>query len=173
MTNAGGLLEPMPDMELMGHRLHLGRPELAVLMKRYVPDPAQTLLNPRTALVVTRFPGEEAPLRETFEHDGWSVKSCAGPGKGDCPIMRGENCALRESADAAVVFIESDPLSGGLGNIPRLRCAADSASAGVVAVEGSFEPTRYGRGLACVGALRGPDVILSAVSALLASNESD
>jgi hypothetical protein len=165
------MLDPMPDLELTGHRLDLGRPELKELMNRYTgstPRYQTTLLGPPAALVVSNRPGTDAPVREALERDGWFVKSCSGPGKGNCPVMRGERCPLRESVDAAVVFVEPRRLSGGLGTIPRLRCAADSASPGVVAVESSVEATRFGRGTACVGALRGPDAVLSAISALLA-----
>jgi hypothetical protein len=168
------LLDPMPDMEVLGHPLDLGRPELKELMNRYscVTPRAQTaLLGPPSALIVTNHPGDDAPVREALENEGWFVRSCLGPGKGDCPVMRGERCPLRESVDAAVVFVDPNRLAGGLGTIPRLRCAADSASPGVVAVEGGLEPTRYGRGTACVGALRGPTAVLDAISALLGSRE--
>ncbi|MGI8708928.1 MAG: hypothetical protein ACR2LG_12130 [Actinomycetota bacterium] len=174
MTNAGGLLELMPDMELMGHRLDLGRPELAALTQRYLSEPARTqtaLLSPPTALIVRRVAGEETLLKEAFEHDGWFVKTCAGPGKSDCPILRGERCPLRESVDTAVVYVDPQQLAGGLGSIPRVRCAADSASPGVIALEGRLDPPRYGRGAATVGAFRGPEAILTAVSALMTSEE--
>lgn len=170
------LLDPMPDVELVGHRLDLGRPELRELMNRYsgaTPLANKTLLGPPAALIVANHPADATPVREALEDDGWSVKSCAGPGKGDCPVMRGERCSLRESVDAAVVFVGPNRLAGGLGATPRLRCAADSASPGVVAVEGSYEPTRYAKGTACVGALRGPDAVIEAISALLASKDSD
>lgn len=171
MTNST-LVDPMPDLELMGNTLDLGRPELAVLMNRYCPGSPRaqaSVLGPPAALVVSNHPSDATPVREALENDGWFVKSCAGPGKGDCPVMRGERCPLRESVDAAVVFVDPNGLAGGLGSIPRLRCAADSASPGVVAVEGSLEPTRYAKGTACVGALRGPDAVIEAISALLAS----
>ena len=173
MTNATPL-DPMPDAELMGHVLDLGQAELAVLMNRYShPRPQPFLLGPPNALIVTRQEGEEIPIREALENEAWLVKSCTGPGKGECPIMRGERCPLRESVDAAIVFVDPKRLMGELGTLPRLRCAADSASPGVVAIEGSLEPTRYGEGTACVGALRGPDAVLDAISALLASRCSD
>lgn len=166
------LLDPMPDMDMQGHTLDLGRPELQELMNRYTdstPRAQTSIFGPPSALVVSRHPGDELPVREALENDGWFVKSCSGPGKGDCPVMRGERCPLRESVDAAVVFVDANRLAGGLGNIPRLGCAADSASPGVAVVEGSMEPTRFASGTACVGALRGPDAVLSAISALSAS----
>jgi hypothetical protein len=166
------LLNPMPEMEVLGHPLDLGRPELRELMNRYscaTPRAATTLLGPPAALIVSNHPADATPVREALENDGWFVKSCSGPGKGDCPVMRGERCPLRESVDAAVVFVDPNRPGGGLGTIPRLRCAADSASPSVVAVEGSFEPTRYTKGTACVGSLRGPGAVLSAIDALLGS----
>jgi hypothetical protein len=168
-------LDPLPDVELIGQPLDLGRPELRELMNRYscaTPPANTTLLGPPAALVVSNHPGDAQPVREALENNGWFVKSCAGPGKGDCPVMRGERCPLRESVDVAIVFVDQNRAVGGLGNIPRLRCAADSASPGVVAIEGSLEPARYGRGTACVGALRGPAAVLEAISALLVSRRS-
>ena len=175
MTNTS-LLDPMPDPELLGHPLELGRPELKELMNRYsclTPRFQTTLLGPPAALIVSNRPGDDVAVREALQTDGWFVKSCSGPGNGDCPVLRGERCPLRESVDAAVVFVDPERLAGGLGAIPRLRCAADSASPGVIALEGSLEPTRYGRGTASVGALRGPDAVLSAISTLLTAGEVD
>ena len=169
MANAT-VLDPMPDLELMGNVLDLGRPELAVLMHRYCSKPSQmqtSLLGPPSALIVTRRPGEEAPLREALENDAWFVKTCAGPGKGDCPVMRGERCPLRESVDTAVVFVDPKEPSGSLGMIPRLRCAADSSSPGIVALEGSLAPARFSGGTATVGSLRGPKAVLGVIATLL------
>ncbi len=170
------LLDPMPDLELLGHRLDLGRPELRELMNRYsgaTPHANTGWLGPPAALIVSSHSADATPVREALEDDGWLVKSCAGPGKGDCPVMRGDRCSLRASVDVAVVFVNPNRLAGGLGTIPRLRCAGDSASPGVVAVEGSIEPTRYAGRTACVGALRGPDAVIESISALLASQDSD
>ena len=87
------LLDPMPDLELLGQPLDLGRPELKELMNRYscaTPRATTTLLGPPAALVVSNRSGDDAPVREALENDGWFVKLCSGPGNGDCPIMRGE-----------------------------------------------------------------------------------
>lgn len=170
------LLDPMPDLELMGNILDFGRPELGVLMDRYCPKSPRaqaSALGPPSALVVSYHPAVATPVREALEKEGWFVKSCAGPAKGDCPLMSGKRCALRESVDAAVVFVGPSRLDGGLGSIPRLRCAADSASPGVVAVERSVQPTRYAKGTACVGALRGPNAVIEAISALLTNGASE
>ncbi len=175
MTITGSYLDPMPDMELRGHMLDLGCPEMAALMRRYISGPPRTqtsLLRPPTGLIVTRRAGDEAPLRKALENDGWFVKTCSGPGKGDCPVMRGERCRLRESVDAAVVYVDPKQLAGVLGSIPRLRCAADSASPGVVALEGRLDPPRYAKGMATVGALRGPASLLTTISALLTAVEN-
>ena len=139
----------------------------------FAPLSRATALGPPVALVVSEHLGDAAPFQAALRDEGWLVTQCAGPGGGDCPLMRGERCSLRESVDAAVVFVDMKGHPGGLGTIPRLRCAADSASPGVVAVENSIEPTRYGGGTACVGALRGPNAVLKAISALLACRHSD
>lgn len=72
-----------PDIELTGHALELGRPELKTLMNRYslsTRSPQGTLLGPWSALIVSKHPGDEAPMREALEKEGWFVKSCPGPG---------------------------------------------------------------------------------------------
>ena len=169
MTNST-VLDPMPDLELMGNVLDLGRPELAGLMNRYCSQPPQTqtsLLGPPSALIVTRRPDEEAPLQEALEKDAWFVKTCAGPGKGDCPVMRGERCSLRESVDAAVVFVDSRESQRNLGTLPRLRCAADSSSPGIVVMKGRLDSPTYAPGVTAVGSLRGLSSILEAIRGAL------
>jgi hypothetical protein len=166
------LLEPLPDVEMIGYRLDLGRSELEGVMNRYRSEKhraAQVQFNPPRALIVTRFEGEEGPLRAEFEKNGWLVDLCAGPGNGGCPLLRGEQCEQRELADAAVVYI--DPRGDHSGNVARLRCAADSASPGVVAVEGQMHPATFTDHSATIGSWRGPKATLEAVTALLATQD--
>lgn len=168
--NSTSVLDPMPYSELMGSPLDLRRPELQGLMERYCSkahETQATLVEPQTALIVTRNPGEETRLKEALEDEGWLVKTCAGPGTGNCPIMHGARCELRTSADAALVFVDANEFSGTLGTIPRLRCAADSSSPGVVVIEGSAEPPNFLGRSATVGALRDARVILRTVKSLL------
>jgi hypothetical protein len=172
MSNHAGVLEPLVSNELLGNTLDLGRPELAQLMERYVPLSPHTpeeLLGPPTAMIVTRWPGQEDPVKTELEGDGWSVEVCDGPGRQVCPILHGESCAKRKRVDAAVVFMA--PLEG-TASTPRLRCAADPASPGVVAMEGRIDAPRFSGTTAVVGALRGPRAVLSAVSALLVNGWS-
>lgn len=167
------MLDPMPDVEVVGRPLDLSRPELQGLMERYcsrAPEAQATVVDPQTALVVTRHPGEEAPLREALVDQGWMVKTCAGPGTGNCPLMHGSRCELRNSAEAAIVFVDANDFSGSLGTIPRLRCAADSSSPGVVVLEGSNEPPRFLGRSASVGAMRDVKTILNTVKSLLTTN---
>ena len=169
MFNDVEVLEPMVSSELNGHALDLGRPELTELMERYVPmsprKPEQ-LLGPPTAVIVTRWPGQEEPVKNELEGDGWAVEVCDGPARTICPLMRGESCALRESADVAVVFMSPAERTA---SVPRVRCAADHSSPGVVALEGRIDPPRFSGSTAMVGALRGPGAVVSTVSALIAS----
>ena len=171
MTRVGESMEPQPGIEQEWHALDLGRPELQALMNRYSGDePARrqtSIFAPPAALIVTRKGGEEAPLREAIEAQGWFVKTCAGPGATRCPLLRGEPCALRQSVDAAVVYVDPAGLYGGTWNIPRLRCAADSASPGVVALEGRFDRPQFTPTTATIGALRGPGAILATLRRLL------
>jgi hypothetical protein len=167
MSNDMNVLDPIAGTELLGYSLDLGRPELVQLMDRYAPSSPhlpEVLLGPPTAVVVTRWAGQEAPVKKELEADGWSVQVCDGPGRRVCPLMGAEECPLRARADAVVVFVSSKE---GLGSTPRLRCAADSASPGVVALEGRIDSARFSGTTASVGELRGPGAITSAVSALL------
>ncbi len=167
MSNDLNALEPLASTGLLGYTLDLGRAELAELMERYVPMSPHTtaeLLGPPTAVIVTRRAGQETPVKNKLEADGWSVEVCDGPGRRVCPLMRGEACVLRESADAAVVFMSP---AEGTASTPRLRCAADPSSPGVVALEGCIDPPRFSGTTATVGALRRPEVVVSTVCELL------
>jgi hypothetical protein len=95
------------------------------------------------------------------------VKTCAGPASTQCPIMSGKRCPLRESVDAAVVYVDPDGLYGGTTMIPRLACAADSASPGVIALEGRSDGPQFASGTAAIGVLRGPAAILAVLKRLL------
>lgn len=177
MTAARRVTDERSELqELIENTLDLGRPELALIMERYVSHPGRPqmpLFRQPSALVVTRYDGQEMPVAEALETDGWSVKTCPGPGRTQCPVMRGEHCPLRESVDAAVVFVDARERGRQLGVVPRLRCAADSASPGVVALEGRLNNPRYEAGTAIVGAMRGPDVVLGAINALVGSASED
>ena len=95
------------------------------------------------------------------------MKTCAGPGTTRCPIMRGEPCSLRESVDVAVVYVDPDGFCGGTNMIPRLACAADSSSPGVIALEGRLDGPEFASGTAAIGALSGPAAILATLKRLL------
>lgn len=121
-------------------------------------------LGTRAAVIVTRWPGQEDPIKKELEHDGWSVEVCEGPGRRVCPPMQGGSCDLRQTSDAAVVFMSSKE---GTASAPRVRCAADSSSPAVVVLEGSIGAARFSGTTATVGALRGPGAVTAALSALL------
>lgn len=174
--NRTAALERTPNAELADEPLDMSRPELQGLMDRYCtksPEAQRSTIGPPTALIVTRHPGEEAALQETLADEGWAVKTCAGPGTGDCPLMHGHRCGLRNSVDAAVVHVDPNGFSGSLGTIPRLRCAADSSSPGVVVLEGSREPARLLGRSATVGALRGAAEVVDTVTTLLRAQRDE
>lgn len=170
------ILAPMPDPELVGSPFDLSRPEFGPLMERYVSRRGRRhghLLGPlATALIVNRAGIDEEPLKESLEAEGWFVKSCPGPAKTQCAILRGEPCPVRESVDVAVVYVDQKAMWPGSGMLPRLRCASDSASPGVIALEGSFEAPRFGRGKATVGALRAPEVVIDLIDELCSGSHS-
>ena len=105
------VLDPTLDVELLGNTLELGRPELAEIMERYVPDrprPGVSTASPPVTLVVGD--GPASPLQRALEDDGWRVEACRGPaGTAGCAVMRGQRCTLRDSVDAAVVYVEPGP----------------------------------------------------------------
>ena len=127
--------------------------------------PPGFLRRPR-ALIVSDPGGQDGLVRKSLERDGWHVATCTGPGEAICPIMRGQSCGLRQSVDAAVVFASPRERERYLTRMPRLRCAADPSSPGLVALEGRFDPPRYTERPATVGSLRGPDAVVAALTAL-------
>lgn len=44
---------------------------------------------------------------------GFEVEQCSGPGKFDCPVMRGERCAAVERADVLVYDVWASGEAGG------------------------------------------------------------
>ena len=147
------------EAALEEHRLDLSRPELRPIIRRYAP---------RSAVVVGRA-RPPAALITALGEDGWSVSTCAGPGRVRCPLLEGSGvCAARSCADVAVVFVDPRGLWPTGSLLPRLRCAADPASPAVVALEGRLDPVTPRRGRAVVGALRDPSMIVRAARALTA-----
>ena len=132
------------DPGVLGPRLDLNRPELSGLLRRFVP---------RSALIVGRSVDETAELRATLLEEGWQIDSCIGPNGVNCPLLGGRGaCTKRESADVAVVFV--DAAHSVAGSLPLVRCAADSSSPAVVALEGQADPPVMNGDRALVGALR-------------------
>ena len=161
-------LDSVPD--LIEPSLDMGRAELATLMQRYShrgEDPSVSLLGPPTALLVTRDDEEGTSLKRMLQAEGWYVNVCKGPGLTRCPIMRSSRCKLRESVDATVVYLSGDPMVSGAGMLPRLRCAADSASPSVVVLEDRVDEARFGDRNATIGALQGNESIVHVIHKLL------
>ncbi|MGI8708795.1 MAG: hypothetical protein ACR2LG_11455 [Actinomycetota bacterium] len=149
-------LDSSADPELLGSPLDLSRPELRGVLNRYMS---------RSALIVGRSVDEAADLKAALLDDGWRIRSCSGPARVSCPLLRGrESCPKRECADVAVVYV--DVTRSVTGSLPLVRCAADPASPAVVALEGQAdEPTIEGD-RALVGALRTARTIADAAAAI-------
>ena len=92
---------------------------------------------------------------------------CKGPVLTRCPIMRGSTCKLRESVDATVVYLSGDSMDSAAGGLPRLRCAADSASPSVVVLGDRADEARFGDRNATIGALQGSGSIVHVIHELL------
>lgn len=170
MTRVGDPMEQESGIELR-HALELGRPELKALMNRYSGHDAsrsQTSILARFATLIVEYNGrDEKALRDEIESNGWLVKTCPGPGSTRCPLMHAQNCTLRESVDAAIVFLDPKQMWPGTGTLPRLRCAADSASPAVVVLEGRLDARQEAGTTATIGGVRGPKAILAALRRLL------
>jgi hypothetical protein len=121
------------------------------------------------ALVVDRPGLSDQRLKDALIADGWTVRSCSGPGGTTCPLMQGKSCELREAADAVIVYVDRTTGAMRGSTLPRLLCASHRASPGVVAVEGSFKPAVFAEHTATVGALRDPKTIIDTVDRLLLS----
>lgn len=161
----------LQDMEPLGNVLDLGRPELAPLMNRYsseqVPRHQTSIFSPPIALIVEDRGVEQSSLRTEIESNGWLVKTCQGPGRSRCPLLRGQRCELRKSADAAVVFIDPRQMTHMSGMLPRLRCASDHASPAILVLEGQVDGFHKSGTSATIGSIRGPRAIFKALKRLL------
>lgn len=119
----------------------------------------------RTALIVNRPGVAEEPLKKALEADGWRVETCCGPAAADCPMLHARPCSSREAVDVAVVHVEGARLPQS-AVLPRLRCAADSASPALAVIEGSLSAPRFAARTATVGACNAPDTIIRTVEVL-------
>ena len=148
----------MTDPELLVQPLDLSRPELWRIRARYFP------LN---ALIVGGPGGEKSGVADVLAGEGWRIRSCEGPGRVRCPLLRGKPaCPPRRNADVAVVYADSRGLASGAAVSPQLRCAADPASPGLIALEGRLDdPLIEGR-RGVVGAFRSPQTIVRMVESV-------
>ena len=145
-------------------------PEIVELMDRLMQPslgPLDSTARAPSALVVTRSADEDLPFTEALRDDGWVVLSCSGPGQGGCPLMRNERCPMREIVDVAVVFVDGSNAQPGLAAIPRIRCAADPSSPGMVVMEGRSDAAAYAGFTGTIGARRGPGALLDAIDTVL------
>lgn len=160
-------------MELLGNVLDLGRRELAPLMNRYLSEEVthhqSSIFSPPVALIVEDRGVEESALRDEAESEGWAVKTCPGPARASCPLLRGRSCELRGSADAAIVFIDPRQMTPISGMLPRLRCASDEASPALLVLEGQVDGFRQSGTSATIGGVRGPRAIFKALKRVLMS----
>lgn len=163
------VLDHMPDRDMKGNQLDLARPELRPLVRRYhkqsVSKPAS--VGPRrTALVVTSPTAGAEPMIGSLRVRGWDVSTCSGPGQITCPVMNSQECSLRRSADVAVVYLNPDTMWPVSATLPRVRCAADSASPGMLALEGRHSEPSFSDNHATIGAERDPEIIVDALEVL-------
>lgn len=65
---------------------------------------------PWTLLVESGEPGIEISDFGAFRDNGFSVAACAGPGvdAAECPVVRGEHCALLDDADVVLFDLGGD-----------------------------------------------------------------
>jgi hypothetical protein len=139
--------------------LDLHRRELRLVLDRYVHN---------LALLVGRRPERIAALKSELEGRGYLVQSCEGPGRTPCPLLAGEPCGLRESADVTIAFVGDIDTPQGRSS-PKVVCAAHGASPAVIAVEGSFSRERRNGRYAVIGALRRAEDLAEAADEVLTS----
>lgn len=116
-------------------------------------------------VIVGRRPEQCEPLSWAIAADGWEVRTCAGPARARCPLLSGDDCTLRDSAAAAIVYL--DVRRKPTASIPLARCATASSTPSVVVLEGQVDPPRLEGGFAIVGSLRSPEVIAATLGGLL------
>ena len=163
------ILDHMPDPETIGVPLDLSRSELRPLLRRYHPRPgpqATKLTPPKTALIVDGTATDPRPLAKALGREGWTVTSCHGPGHVSCPLMRGSDCDLRRTADVAIVYVNPDGMWPASGTLPRIRCAADSSSPAIMALDGRLSEPAFAGNHATIGAERDPRDVIDVVEVL-------
>ena len=101
-------------------------------------------------VIVGRTEEDTGPLRQTLSSEGWDVRGCAGPSAIRCPLLAGNDCELRDWADAAIVYM--DHRQPHASNVIKVRCAASSPA--VVVLEGQVDSPRREGEFALVGSLR-------------------
>ena len=115
-------------------------------------------------VIVGRRPEHCEPLSRALVGGGWDVRTCAGPARVRCPLLSGDDCTLRNSATAAIVYLDArrkPPAS-----IPLVLCAAASSAPSVVVLEGQVDAPRLEGGSAIVGSLRSPEAIAATMESL-------
>lgn len=119
-------------------------------------------MTPEHVVIVGRRPEYCEPLSRALAADGWEVRTCAGPARARCPLLSGDDCTLRDSAAAAIVYLNARRKT----SIPLVRCAAASSAPSVVVLEGQVDAPRLEGGFAIVGSLRSPEVIAATMGGL-------
>ncbi|MGI8708938.1 MAG: hypothetical protein ACR2LG_12180 [Actinomycetota bacterium] len=117
----------------------------------------------QNVVIVGRRPEHCEPLSRALVADGWEVRTCEGPARTRCPLLSGDDCTLRDSAAAAIVYLNARKKPS--TSIPLALCAA-SSSPSVVVLEGQVDAPRLEGGFAIVGSLRSPEVIAATMGGL-------
>jgi hypothetical protein len=156
----------VPNPELIGPALDLGRPELHEVLERYIHEP-EACAAP-IALIVEGDGAREPEVARALAADGWEIKRCSGPVGTNCPILSGRDCPVRNAADVAVVFADPRDMTEGTSLTPRLRCAGDPSSPAVLVLMGRLDPPRIRGRNAVVGSMRDPSLIVGTIEELQA-----
>jgi len=151
---------PKMDPELAAPTLALSRPELAEIRRRYA----------RPEVLVVG-PNRGVPIEDGLMERGWQVTTCEGPGKKDCPLLRGRSCDLRTHADVAVVHIDPSKGRSDGGLLGRVRCAAEGSSPALIALDGRLDPGNVEGAAATIGAARSVREIVELVDRLYGPDE--
>jgi hypothetical protein len=154
----------VPNPELIGPALDMGRPELHEVLERYIHEPEAC--GAPIALIVEGDGAREPDVARALAADGWEIKRCSGPVGTNCPILSGRDCPVRSVADVAVVYADPRDVTEGTSLTPRLRCAGDSSSPAVLVLMGRLDPPRIRGRNAVVGSMRDPSLIVATIEEL-------
>lgn len=151
---------PSLDPEMSAPTLTLTRSEMRGVLRRYAP---------LQVLIVG--PDRGVALDTELAERGFRVETCRGPGRNDCPLLRGQDCTLRSDADVAVVHLDPSRGPSDGATLARVRCAVETSTPALIALDGRFDRRADRGGITTMGAARSAAEIADVVEELSEADE--